>query len=67
MQEAIGSLNGGLGSALSALGIPVVIWGIVLIARGLMSASNEYKTKGLLLFVAGAMLVGIMQIVTAIF
>ena len=67
MEAAIGSLNGGLGDALSALGIPVVIWGIVLIAMGFMSSRNEHKIKGLLLFMAGAMLVSIQTIATAIF
>lgn len=67
MQEAIGSLNGGLGSAISALGVPVVIWGIVLIGMGFMSNRNEYKIKGLLLFVAGAMLVSVKSIAAAVF
>jgi len=67
MDAAIGSLNGGLGSAIAALGVPVVIWGIVLIGMGFMNSRNEYKIKGLLLFVAGAMLVSVMSIVTTIF
>lgn len=67
MQGLIDALQGDLGGALAMLGVPVLIWGIVQIALGVMSAHHEYKIKGILLFAAGALLTSLKAVISAIF
>lgn len=61
------SLQGGLGSAIAALGVIVLIWSVVQIAMGFIEAHNEYKIKGALMLAAGAMLVSLPTVITSIF
>lgn len=60
-------ISGEFGTALAALGVPVLIWAIVKIAIGFMSSRNEEKTRGLLLFAAGAALVSVKALITLIY
>lgn len=56
-----------MGTALSALGIPALLWGVALAAMGMAHAQSEYRTKGLLLIVGGALLASVKTVAAAVF
>ena len=67
MAGLLQAMQGGLGTALSALGIPALLWGVALAAMGMAHAQSEYRTKGLLLIVGGALLASVKTVAAAVF
>lgn len=65
--EIANSLQGGFGTAISSIGVLVIIWSIVLIGKGFMTSSREEKLKGILLFAAGALMAGIKSVAGLLF